>query len=90
MNEAPEAKAAQKKLEQEFAPRNAKIKSSAEKLKKQKDKLKKEKDVLSKAQVDALIKKITKLKGQLNEMLQRQEKIFKSEEMKSLVKLRNA
>ena len=27
MNEAPEAKAAQKKLEQEFAPRNAKIKS---------------------------------------------------------------
>ena len=44
MNEAPEAKAAQKKLEQEFAPRNAKIKSSAEKLKKQKDKLKKEKD----------------------------------------------
>ena len=61
MNEAPEAKAAQKKLEQEFAPRNAKIKSSAEKLKKQKDKLKKEKDVLSKAQVDALIKKIAKL-----------------------------
>ena len=43
MNEAPEAKAAQKKLEQEFAPRNAKIKSSAEKLKKQKDKLKKRK-----------------------------------------------
>ena len=61
MNESPESKAAQKKLEQEFAPRNSKIKSSAERLKKEKEKLKKEKDVLSKAQVDALIKKITKL-----------------------------
>ena len=40
--------------------RNSKIKSSAERLKKEKEKLKK-KDVLSKAQVDALIKKITKL-----------------------------
>ncbi|MEC7885569.1 MAG: OmpH family outer membrane protein [Pseudomonadota bacterium] len=65
VNEAPAAKAAQKKLEQEFAPRNAKLKASSEKLRKQKEKYKKEAEVLSEDQLKALQKKILKLERAL-------------------------
>ena len=41
INESPAAKAAQKKLEQEFTPRNKKLEAQAKKINKQKEKLQK-------------------------------------------------
>ena len=41
LNESPAAKAAQKKLEQEFNPRNKQLEGKAKKINKQKEKLKK-------------------------------------------------
>ena len=60
LNEAPAAKSAQKKLEQEFSPRNKQLESKAKKVKKQKEKLQKESDIMSKDQIESLKRKIMK------------------------------
>jgi len=60
LNESPSAKAAQKKLEQEFTPRNKKLEVKAKQIKKQKEKLKKESDIMSSEQIEALQRKILK------------------------------
>ena len=46
LNESPAAKAAQKKLEQEFTPRNKKLEAKAKKINSQKQKLEKESDIM--------------------------------------------
>ena len=60
LNESPAAKAAQKKLEQEFTPRNKQLESKAKKIQKQKEKLQKESDIMSKDQIESLKRKIMK------------------------------
>ena len=60
LNESPAAKAAQKKLEQEFTPRNKQLEAKAKKINSQKEKLQKESDIMSKDQIVALQRKITK------------------------------
>ena len=60
LNESPAAKAAQKKLEQEFSPRNKQLESKAKKINKQKEKLQKESDIMSKDQIESLKRKIMK------------------------------
>jgi outer membrane protein len=60
LNESPSAKAAQKKLEQEFTPRNKKLAVKAKQIKKQKEKLQKESEIMSSDQIDALQRKIMK------------------------------
>lgn len=60
LNESPAAKAAQKKLEQEFTPRNKQLESKAKKIQKQKEKLQKETDIMSKDQIESLKRKIMK------------------------------
>ena len=60
LNESPAAKAAQKKLEQEFTPRNKQLESKAKKIQKQKEKLQKEADIMSKDQIESLKRKIMK------------------------------
>lgn len=60
LNEAPAAKSAQKKLEQEFSPRNKQLESKAKKINKQKEKLQKESDIMSKDQIESLKRKIMK------------------------------
>jgi outer membrane protein len=60
LNESPAAKAAQKKLEQEFTPRNKKLAVKAKQIKKQKEKLQKESEIMSSDQIDALQRKIMK------------------------------
>ena len=60
LNESPAAKAAQKKLEQEFTPRNKKLEAQAKKINSQKQKLQKESDIMSKDQIESLQRKIMK------------------------------
>ena len=60
LNESPAAKAAQKKLEQEFTPRNKQLESKAKKIQKQKEKLQKESDIMSNDQIESLRRKIMK------------------------------
>jgi len=48
LNESPAAIAAQKKLEQEFSPRNKQLEAQAKKINQQKEKLQKESDIMSK------------------------------------------
>ena len=60
LNESPAALAAQKKLEQEFSPRNKKLEAQAKKINKQKEKLQKESDIMSKDQIESLQRKIMK------------------------------
>lgn len=60
LNESPAAKAAQKKLEQEFTPRNKQLESKAKKIQNQKEKLQKESDIMSKDQIESLKRKIMK------------------------------
>ncbi|MDG2171175.1 MAG: OmpH family outer membrane protein [Gammaproteobacteria bacterium] len=65
LNESPAAKGAQKKLEQEFSPRNKQLESKAKKIKKQKEKLQKESDIMSKDQIESLKRKIMKSEREL-------------------------
>ena len=60
LNESPAAKAAQKKLEQEFTPRNKQLEAKAKKLIVKKEKLQKESDIMSKDQIVALQRKDNK------------------------------
>tara|TARA_B100000767_G_scaffold273577_1_gene304114 strand:- start:5437 stop:5949 length:513 start_codon:yes stop_codon:yes gene_type:complete len=65
LNESPAALAAQKKLEQEFSPRNKKLEAQAQKLNKQKEKLQKESDIMSKDGIESLQRKIMKAERDL-------------------------
>ena len=77
LNESPAAKAAQKKLEQEFTPRNKQLESKAKKIQKQKEKLQKETDIMSKDQIESLKRKIMKSERDLQRDAKEAQEDFK-------------
>ncbi len=77
LNESPAAKAAQKKLEQEFTPRNKKLESKAKKIQKQKEKLQKESDIMSNDQIESLKRKIMKSERDLQRDAKEAQEDFK-------------
>lgn len=77
LNESPAAKAAQKKLEQEFTPRNKQLESKAKKIQKQKEKLQKESDIMSKDQIESLKRKIMKSERDLQRDAKEAQEDFK-------------
>ena len=89
LNESPAAKAAQKKLEQEFTPRNKKLEAQAKKINKQKEKLKKESDIMSKDQIVALQRKITKGERDLKRDATEAQEDFKLRRRDELGKIEN-
>ena len=89
LNESPAAKAAQKKSEQEFTPRNKKLEAQAKKINKQKEKLKKESDIMSKDQIVALQRKITKGERDLKRDATEAQEDFKLRRRDELGKIEN-
>ena len=89
LNESPAAKAAQKKLEQEFTPRNKQLEAKAKKIKKQKEKLKKESDIMSKDQIVALQRKISKGERDLKRDAAEAQEDFKLRRRDELGKIEN-
>ena len=89
LNDSPAAKAAQKKLEQEFTPRNKKLEAQAKKINKQKEKLKKESDIMSKDQIVALQRKITKGERDLKRDATEAQEDFKLRRRDELGKIEN-
>tara|TARA_Y100000768_G_scaffold275116_1_gene210753 strand:- start:1312 stop:1824 length:513 start_codon:yes stop_codon:yes gene_type:complete len=89
LNESPAAKAAQKKLEQEFTPRNKQLEAQAKKINKQKEKLKKESDIMSKDQIVALQRKITKGERDLKRDATEAQEDFKLRRRDELGKIEN-
>ena len=89
LNDSPAAKAAQKKLEQEFTPRNKKLEAQAKKINKQKEKLKKESDIMSKDQIVALQRKITKGERELKRDATEAQEDFKLRRRDELGKIEN-
>jgi len=89
LNESPAAKAAQKKLEQEFNPRNKQLEGKAKKINKQKEKLKKESDIMSKDQIDSLQRKIMKAERDLKRDATEAQEDFKLRRRDELGKIEN-
>ena len=89
LNESPAAKAAQKKLEQEFNPRNKQLEAKAKKIKNQKDKLQKESDIMSKDQIVALQRKIAKSERELKRDAAEAQEDFKLRRRDELGKIEN-
>ena len=89
LNESPSAKAAQKKLEQEFTPRNKKLEVKAKQIKKQKEKLKKESDIMSTEQIEALQRKIMKGERDLKRDATEAQEDFKLRRRDELGKIEN-
>ena len=77
LNESPAAKAAQKKLEQEFSPRNKQLESKAKKTNKLKEKLQKESDIMSKDQRESRKRKIMKSERDLQRDAKEAQEDFK-------------
>ena len=77
LNESPAAKAAQKKLEQEFTPRNKQLESKAKKIQNQKEKLQKESDIMSNDQIESLRRKIMKSERDLQRDAKEAQEDFK-------------
>ena len=89
LNESPAAKAAQKKLEQEFSPRNKQLESKAKKINKQKEKLQKESDIMSKDQIESLKRKILKSERDLKRDATEAQEDFKLRRRDELGKIEN-
>ena len=89
LNESPAAKAAQKKLEQEFSPRNKQLESKAKKINKQKEKLQKESDIMSKDQIESLKRKIMKSERDLKRDATEAQEDFKLRRRDELGKIEN-
>ena len=89
LNESPAAKTAQKKLEQEFTPRNKQLEAKAKKIKNQKDKLQKESDIMSKDQIVALQRKIAKSERELKRDAAEAQEDFKLRRRDELGKIEN-
>ena len=89
LNESPAAKAAQKKLEQEFTPRNKQLESKAKKIQKQKEKLQKESDIMSNDQIDSLKRKIMKSERDLKRDATEAQEDFKLRRRDELGKIEN-
>ena len=89
MNESPAAKAAQKKLEQEFTPRNKKLEAKAKKINKQKENLEKESDIMSKDQIESLQRKIMKAQRDLKRDATEAQEDFKLRRRDELGKIEN-
>ncbi len=89
LNESPPAKAAQKKLEQEFTPRNKQLESKAKKIQKQKEKLQKESDIMSNDQIESLKRKIMKLERDLKRDANEANEDFKLRRRDELGKIEN-
>ena len=89
LNESPAAKAAQKKLEQEFNPRNKQLEGKAKKIKKQKEKLQKESDIMSKDQIESLKRKIMKSERDLQRDANEAQEDFKLRRRDELGKIEN-
>jgi len=89
LNESPAAKAAQKKLEQEFIPRNKQLESKAKKIQKQKEKLQKESDIMSNDQIDSLKRKIMKSERDLKRDATEAQEDFKLRRRDELGKIEN-
>ena len=89
INESPAAKAAQKKLEQEFTPRNKKLEAQAKKINKQKEKLQKESDIMSKDQIESLQRKIMKAERDLKRDATEAQEDFKLRRRDELGKIEN-
>ena len=89
INESPAAKSAQKKLEQEFSPRNKQLESKAKKIKKQKEKLQKESDIMSNDQIESLKRKIMKAERDLQRDAKEAQEDFKIRRGDELGKIEN-
>ena len=89
INESPAAKAAQKKLEQEFTPRNKKLEAKAKKINKQKEKLEKESDIMSKEQIESLQRKIMKAERDLKRDATEAQEDFKLRRRDELGRIEN-
>mgnify|MGYP003996979399 CR=1 FL=1 len=89
LNESPAAKVAQKKLEQEFTPRNKKLEVKAKQIKKQQEKLQKESEIMSSDQIDALQRKIMKGERDLKRDATEAQEDFKLRRRDELGKIEN-
>ena len=89
LNESPAAKAAQKKLEEEFNPRNKQLESKAKKINKQKEKLQKESDIMSNDQIESLKRKILKSERDLKRDATEAQEDFKLRRRDELGKIEN-
>ena len=89
LNESPAAKAAQKKLEQEFTPRNKKLEAKAKKINSQKQKLEKESDIMSKDQIESLQRKIMRSERELKRDASEAQEDFKLRRRDELGKIEN-
>ena len=77
LNESPAAKAAQKKLEQEFTPRNKQLEAQAKKLNAKREKLQKEAEIMSGDQIESLKRKIVKSERDLQRDAKEAQEDFK-------------
>jgi outer membrane protein len=89
LNESPAAVAAQKKLEEEFGPRNKQLEAQSKKLNKQKEKLQKESDIMSKEQIESLQRKIMKDERELQRDAKEAQEDFKLRRRDELGKIEN-
>ena len=89
LNESPAAKAAQKKLEQEFTPRNKQLEAQAKKLKAKREKLQKEAEIMSGDQIESLKRKIVKSERDLQRDAKEAQEDFKLRRRDELGKIEN-
>ena len=89
LNESHAAKAAQKKLEKEFTPRNKTLEAKAKKINSQKDKLQKESDIMSKDQIEKLQRKIMKSERDLKRDATEAQEDFKLRRRDELGRIEN-
>ena len=89
LNESPAAKAAQKKLEQEFTPRNKQLEAQAKKLNAKREKLQKEAEIMSGDQIESLKRKIVKSERDLQRDAKEAQEDFKLRRRDELGKIEN-
>jgi len=89
LNESPAAKAAQKKLEQEFTPRNKQLEAQAKKLNAKKEKLQKDSEIMSGDQIESLKRKIVKSERDLQRDAKEAQEDFKLRRRDELGKIEN-
>jgi len=89
LNESPAAKAAQKKLEQEFTPRNKQLEAQAKKLNAKREKLQKEAEIMSSDQIESLKRKIVKSERDLQRDAKEAQEDFKLRRRDELGKIEN-
>jgi len=89
LNESPAAKAAQKKLEQEFTPRNKQLEAQAKKLSAKREKLQKEAEIMSGDQIESLKRKIVKSERDLQRDAKEAQEDFKLRRRDELGKIEN-